>query len=186
LSPENVRIIKPYVGGGFGGKSASRQAVEAAPLAKLTGKPVEVVWDRSEEFFYDTFRPAAVVKIPAGMSDPGKLTFWDFKVYGAGDRGAKQFYDIPEPAHRIVRRLGWRKSARSASLRGGSLAGSFGQYEHVRPRVAHRHPRRQAGVDPVEFRLRHLTDKRMRTTLQAAMEQFGWSRRAHPADAAWA
>src|SRR5208283_5135611 len=60
LAPENVRIITPYIGGGFGGKSMSRQAVEAAQLAKLTGKPVQVVWDRSEEFFFDTFRPAAV------------------------------------------------------------------------------------------------------------------------------
>ena len=63
FAPENVRVITPYVGGGFGGKSASRQAVEAARLAKITGKPVQVVWDRAEEFFYDTFRPAAVVKI---------------------------------------------------------------------------------------------------------------------------
>ena len=63
VAPEKVRVIVPYVGGGFGGKSASRQAIEAARLAKLTGKPVQVVWDRSEEFFFDTFRPAAVVKI---------------------------------------------------------------------------------------------------------------------------
>jgi len=60
---QNVRIVTPYVGGGFGGKTLARQAVEAARLAKIVGKPVQVVWDRTEEFFYDTFRPAAVVKI---------------------------------------------------------------------------------------------------------------------------
>jgi isoquinoline 1-oxidoreductase len=37
--------------------------VEAARLAKLTGKPVQVAWTREEEFFFDAFRPAAVVKI---------------------------------------------------------------------------------------------------------------------------
>ncbi len=62
LTPQDVRIIVPFVGGGFGGKSPARQAIEAARLAKLVGRPVQVVWDRREEFFYDTFRPAAVVK----------------------------------------------------------------------------------------------------------------------------
>ena len=42
-APSKVRVITPYVGGGFGGKSASRQAVEAARLATLAGKPVRVV-----------------------------------------------------------------------------------------------------------------------------------------------
>ncbi|HKB55636.1 MAG TPA: molybdopterin cofactor-binding domain-containing protein, partial [Ramlibacter sp.] len=83
LTPEKVRVITPFVGGGFGGKSASRQAIEAARLAKSTGVPVQVVWDRAEEFFYDTFRPAAVVKIRSGLSGAGRITSWDFKVYGA-------------------------------------------------------------------------------------------------------
>ena len=39
---EKVRVIVPFVGGGFGGKSANHQAVEAAKLAKLSGKPVMV------------------------------------------------------------------------------------------------------------------------------------------------
>ena len=66
MPQENVHVITPYVGGGFGGKSGAPQAVEAARLAKVTGKPVQLVWDRSEEFFFDTFRPAAVVKIRSG------------------------------------------------------------------------------------------------------------------------
>ena len=39
---EKVRVIVPFVGGGFGGKSSYYQAVEAAKLAKLAGKPVMV------------------------------------------------------------------------------------------------------------------------------------------------
>jgi isoquinoline 1-oxidoreductase len=62
LPPEKVRVVTPYVGGGFGGKSASRQAIEAARLAVLTGKPVRVVFSREEEFFYDTFRPASMMR----------------------------------------------------------------------------------------------------------------------------
>ncbi|MEK6572382.1 MAG: molybdopterin cofactor-binding domain-containing protein, partial [Bacteroidota bacterium] len=66
--PENVRVISPFVGGGFGGKTRNLQAAEAARLAKLSGKPVQVAWTRKEEFFYDSFRPAAVVKIKSGIT----------------------------------------------------------------------------------------------------------------------
>jgi isoquinoline 1-oxidoreductase len=174
LAPENVRVITPYVGGGFGGKSASRQAVEAARLTKLVGKPVQVVWDRSEEFFFDTFRPAAVVKIRAGLDNAGKMILWDFKVFCAGDREAKQFYDIPN--QRTVSSGGWG---------GGNPAGlhpfavgpwrapsvntnTFARESHIDILAC------KAGVDPVEFRLKQLTDKRMRVVLQAAAKQFGW------------
>ncbi|HJW11120.1 MAG TPA: molybdopterin cofactor-binding domain-containing protein, partial [Albitalea sp.] len=58
LDPQNVRVITPYLGGGFGGKSADAQAVEAARLAQIAGRPVQVAWTRAEEFFNDTFDPA--------------------------------------------------------------------------------------------------------------------------------
>jgi isoquinoline 1-oxidoreductase len=69
---KNVRVITTFVGGGFGGKNFDREAVEAARLAKLTGKPVQVAWSRAEEFFYDTFRPAAVVTIKSSMEGGGE------------------------------------------------------------------------------------------------------------------
>ena len=106
LAPQNVRVIASYVGGGFGGKSAGAQAIEAARLAKATGKPVQVVWNRAEEFFYDTFRPAAVVKIRSGLTSAGKIALWDYKVWGAGEREAKSYYDIPH--QRALSAGGWQ------------------------------------------------------------------------------
>ena len=95
LPLESVRVITPYLGGGFGGKGVSPQAVEAARLSKLAGKPVMLAWGREEEFFYDTFSPAAVVKIRSGIEDTGRMVFWDYKVYFAGRRGCENFYEIP-------------------------------------------------------------------------------------------
>ncbi len=106
---ERVRVITPFVGGGFGGKTNNQEAVEAARLAKAAGKPVQVMWSREEEFFYDTFRPAAVVKIASGVDAAGKLAFWDYDVYFAGERGAEQFYTVPN--HRTA-------SAAAADLAG--------------------------------------------------------------------
>lgn len=174
ISPEDVRVITPYVGGGFGGKSASRQAIEAARLSKITGKPVQVVWHRDEEFFYDTFRPAAVVRIRAGLNDVGKLTLWDFKVWCAGDREAKQFYDIPH--QRTTSSGGWGGSPSGlhpfavGPWRAPSVnTNTFARELHI-DMLANK-----AGIDPVDFRLKNLSDKRMRTVLEAAAKQFGWS-----------
>jgi isoquinoline 1-oxidoreductase len=174
LPPEKVRVITPYVGGGFGGKSASRQAVEAARLAQITGKPVQVVFDRAEEFFFDTFRPAAVVTILSGLTGAGKIPVWDYKVYCAGDREAKQFYDIPH--QRTVSAGGW-SGASTPGLHPFAIGPwrapsvnthTFARESHIDILAD------KAGVDPVEFRLRHLTDKRMRRVIEAAAKQFGW------------
>ncbi len=174
VAPQNVRIITPYVGGGFGGKSASRQAVEAALLAKSTGKPVQVVWDRAEEFFFDTFRPAAVVKIRSGLDAAGKIAFWDYSVYCAGDREAKVFYDIPH--QRTVSAGGWwgdnppgLHPFAVGPWRAPSVnTNTFARESHIDILAA------KAGVDPLEFRLSHLSDGRMRRVLEAVAKQFGW------------
>ena len=115
LDPTNVRVITPYVGGGFGGKSAGRQAEEAARLAKVTGRPVQVAFTRAEEFFYDTFDPAAVVKIASAVDEAGRITLWDYDVYFAGDRAAELFYDVPERTPARLRRRGAAAPACTAS-----------------------------------------------------------------------
>jgi isoquinoline 1-oxidoreductase len=174
LPADKVRVVTPYVGGGFGGKSASRQAVEAARLAVLTGKPVRVIFSREEEFFYDTFRPASLIRIRAGLNASKAIALWDYKVYCAGERGAAQFYVIPN--HRTAWTGGW--SGNSGALHPfavgpwrapGASSNAFGRESHIDVLAA------KAGVDPVEFRLKHLTDQRMLRVLNAAAKKFGWT-----------
>jgi isoquinoline 1-oxidoreductase len=180
FAPENVRIITPYVGGGFGGKTSARQAVEAARLAKIVGKPVQVVWDRAEEFFYDTFRPAAVVKIRSGLTSAGKICLWDYTVYCAGDREAKQFYDVPH--QRTVSAGGWQGGNPEGlhpfgigPWRAPSVnTNTFARESHIDVMAA------KAGVDPLEFRLNNLADQRMLRALKAAADKFGWTPKRAP------
>ena len=105
--------MTPYVGGGFGGKSSGRQSEEAARLAKITGRPVQVAFTRAEEFFYDTFDPACVVKIASAVDGEGKITLWDYDVYFAGDRAAELFYDVPNTRMRVFG--GWRGAGRTST-----------------------------------------------------------------------
>ncbi len=174
FSPQNVRVIAPFVGGGFGGKTQNSQAVEAARLAKLVGKPVQVCRTRQEEFFYDTFRPAAIIKLDSGIDSAGKITFWDYEVFYAGSRGAGQFYAVPH--HRTTARgAGWtgppgsHPFATGAWRAPGNSSNTFARESQIDLMAA------AAGIDPVEFRLNNLADKRMIRALKAAAERFGWT-----------
>jgi nicotinate dehydrogenase subunit B len=171
---EKVRVITPFVGGGFGGKTNNQEAVEAARLAKLAGKPVQVMWSREEEFFYDTFRPAAVVKINSGVDAAGKMAFWDYDVYFAGERGAAQFYTVPN--HRTASRgsgFGGPASAHpfatGAWRAPGNNTNTFARESQIEMMAA------GAGIDPVQFRLNNLSDPRMIRVLKTAADKFGWT-----------
>jgi nicotinate dehydrogenase subunit B len=173
---QNVRVITPFVGCGFGGKNQGQQIVEAARLAKLSGKPVQVAWSRKEEFFYDTFRPAAVIHIRSGLNSSNQVVFWEYYNYFAGSRSSEPFYNIPH--HRVLSYGGWggRGSAGSVhpfgvgAWRGpGSNTNVFAIESQIDIMAE------AAGMDPLEFRLHNLTDERMKRVLRAAAEKFGRS-----------
>ena len=172
LPPANVRVYTPFVGGGFGGKTRNIQAVQAARLSKLAGKPVQVAWTRADEFYDDSFRPAAVVKIRSGMDGAGKIVFWDYDVMFAGDRSSAQFYDIPN--HRTTSRGQWGGGAGphpfavGAWRAPGSNTNVFARESHIDIMAA------KAGADPFEFRMRNLADERMKKVLRLTAERFGW------------
>jgi isoquinoline 1-oxidoreductase len=180
--PEDVRIITPFVGGGFGGKGSGAQVAEAARLSLLAGKPVMVAWTRAEEFFYDTFRPAAVVKVLSGVDAAGRITLWDYSVYAAGSRGADVLYDV---ANRRVRAFGesgygggtehYHPFATGAWRAPGANTNRFATEQQMDTMAA------AAGMDPLEFRLRNTKDPRLLAVLRAAASAYGWRPRAFPA-----
>ncbi len=173
MPKEKVRVITPYVGGGFGGKSAGQQAVEAARLAQATGKPVMVAWDRAEEFFYDTFDPACIAQVASGCDGDGRIAFWDYEVHGTGDRGADLFYDV---ANVEVRTHGGGYGTPTAGhpfatgpwRAPGANMNVFAMESQIDRMAA------ALRLDPLELRLRNLKDARMRRVLQAAADAFGW------------
>ena len=85
--------------------------------------------------FLRPFRPAAVVKINSGVDAAGKMAFWDYDVYFAGERGAQQFYSVPNHRTASARLRFWRTGER-ASVCHHPLACARQQHQHVRPRIA--------------------------------------------------
>ncbi len=173
LPADKVRIVSRYVGGGFGGKTEADQGVEAARLARIAGKPVQVVWNRQEEFFYDRFRPAASMTIRAGVAN-GKIVLWDSQIVGAGDREVVPFYDIP---HRRVTSAGGWMGGNPPGMNPFEVGAwraptvnsvTFARESHIDALAA------KAGMDPLEFRLNNLTHARVRRVLEMAAKRFGW------------
>jgi nicotinate dehydrogenase subunit B len=172
LPAEKVRVITPFVGGGFGGKGEYQQGIEAAKLAKLAGKPVMLVWTRDEEFFYDTFHPAGVIKIKSGIDKTGMIKLWDYSIYYSGTRGADAIYDIPNtkfthydqkkgsPAVHQFGTGAWRAPNNNTN--------TFAREVQIDIMAA------AAGIDPLEFRRKNLKDVHILDCLKAVAEKFGY------------
>lgn len=165
-----ARLITPYVGGAFGGKISSPHVPEAVRLAQAAGQPVSLAWTREEEFTYDAFQCPSIIKIRSGLNAEGQITFWDNQVYYVDQRGAGFFYNAPNHRTRIygtyTNALPFAGGAWRAP---GNSANTFARESHIDVLAS------AAGLDPLEFRLKHLTDARMRGLLQKAAETFGWT-----------
>lgn len=164
---EKVRVITPFIGGGFGGKASSPQALEAALLARKAGCPVQVMYTRREEFATDAFRPAAVVRIATGLDGKGRIVSWDQTIYQAGARGAEMLYDVAD--YRISSCESTRSPLETGPWRApGNNTNTFARESQIDVVAAH------LGVDPLAYRLAHTSNKRLLSTLHAAAKHFGW------------
>jgi isoquinoline 1-oxidoreductase len=184
LDRPQIRVITPYVGGAFGGKAAAnRQAEEAARLAQITGRPVQVVFTRAEEFFHDALDPAGIVKIASAVSEDGRITLWDYDVYFAGDRAAELFYDVPHARRRVFDGRGAEGSVHRFATGPWRAPGAglnvWARESQIDVMAA------ALRLDPLEFRLRNTTDERMRRCLQEAARKFGWTPAPGPSGRGW-
>lgn len=167
IPEEKVRVITPFVGGGFGGKKSGQQISEAVKLSKITGHPVQLAWTRREEFFYDAFRPAALVQLKSGLDAEGQITFWECDILFTGSRSSEPIYNIPH--FRIkTRSTGSVHPFSTGAWRGpGSNTNVFAMESHTDMLA------QAAGMDPLLFRMHNLNDERMIRVLKTAAGKFG-------------
>ncbi|WCJ60407.1 molybdopterin-dependent oxidoreductase [Fontisphaera persica] len=169
LPTENVRVIVPDFGGGFGGKHTAEAAIEAARLAQAAGKPVLVHWTREEEFTWAYFRPAAVIDIEASLNEEGRLTSWYFLNINSGAAAVDTPYRAGNARSRF---LNSNSPLRQGSYRTlAATANNFAREAFMDELAA------LAGRDPLEFRLAHLENERIRNVLQEAARRFNWQER---------
>jgi len=169
LGENQVRVLMPDMGSGYGGKHTGEVALEAARLARAAGAPVKRVWTREEEFTWAYFRPAGVIDIKGGVTADGTLTAWEFHNYNSGGSGIGTPYTVP---NRHIQFHPCDSPLRQGSYRGLAATANFFARESHMDDLA-----RAAKMDPLEFRLKNLSDARLKGVFQAAADKFGWSAR---------
>ncbi len=169
IDSQQVRVIMPDMGGGFGGKHTGESAVEAARLAKAAGRPVSLRWTREEEFTWAYFRPAGVIEIQAGLDAKGSIVAWDFTNINSGGAAIASPYEIPS---KRTQSIGSDPPLRQGSYRClAATANNFARESFMDELAA------AAGADPLAFRLAHIKDTRLRAVLETAAKRFGLSER---------
>lgn len=166
IPPARVRVIVPDTGGGFGGKHSGEVAVEAARLSLAAKKPVSVRWSREDEFTWAYFRPAGVIDVAGGLDDKGALVGWEQVNFNSGASALATPYQIPNVATEFK---SCDQPLRSGSYRAlASTANVFARESFMDELAA------ASEVNPLEFRLRHLTNERLRAVLITATDRFDW------------
>jgi isoquinoline 1-oxidoreductase len=176
IDPAVVRVIVPDFGGGFGGKHGSAVALEAARLSRAAGRPVRVQWSRRDEFTAGYLRPAAIIDIASGADAAGTLTAWSHANVNSPTPGLLTPYRVPHRRHS-------HQPARSPLAQGSyralaATANNFARESHLDEVAA------AVGADPVEFRMRHLSDEQLQAVLEAAAAEIGWPGDSGPAGSA--
>ena len=82
LKPSEVFIHTTMLGGGFGRRLAQDYVREAVLLAKISGKPVKVVWSREDDMQQSPYRPASLHKLRGAIDNQGKLVAWEHHMAG--------------------------------------------------------------------------------------------------------
>ena len=172
----------------------------------IPGRPIRLQWMREQEMGWEPFGPAMSSSVTGALDDQGKIVSWTYEVWsnthstrpagppgnllaaqylakpfmppppkeipmpeGGGDRNAIPIYAIPN-AH-VVDHFIPQMPLRVSALRGlGAYLNVFA-IESFMDELAE-----AAKADPVEFRLRHLTDLRARDVINKAAQEFGWKK----------
>ncbi|MPZ77401.1 MAG: molybdopterin-dependent oxidoreductase [Deltaproteobacteria bacterium] len=210
IPERNVRVIYHEASGSYGRMSTDDGAEDAALLSRAIGAPVRVQWSRQDEHGWEPKGPAQLDEVKAAVDADGKLVAWDFVDYGQpwtasgstpllaslqvgikptnpggpnGTQGAGEIYSIANQKI-VAEHINWHFPEpiplRTSNLRApGDVARCFAS-ESLLDEIA-----ADLKIDPVEFRLRHLTgNKRGAECLQAAADKMKWQARPSPAPAA--
>src|SRR4029078_2217221 len=132
-------------------------------------KPVHLQWTRAEEFTWAYFRPSALIKAEASVDSNGKISTWYYTSINAAQAELRTPYKVGSAQEQSVQAA---SPLRHGSYRGlGSTGHTFARECFMDELAA------AAGKNPLEFRLAHLDNERIRAVLELAASKFDWANR---------
>jgi isoquinoline 1-oxidoreductase beta subunit len=192
IKPEAIKLNTMWAGGSFGRRAIADAhfVAEACAIAKAYGKPqpIKVIWTRDDDIKGGYYRPAYMHRVKAGLDKDGMIVAWQHRIVGQSIATGTPFegmivkngidgtsvegannlpYAIPNLTVDLHTTKGgvpvlWWRSVGSTHT-GHST-------EHMMDLLA-----KEAGKDPVAFRLAHLKDKpRHAAALKLAADKAGW------------
>jgi nicotinate dehydrogenase subunit B len=191
-----VDVVRMEAAGCYGRNGADDVAADAALLARAVGMPVRVQLTREQEHAWEPKGAAQLMEIDGGLMADGSIAAYDFETsypsngaptlallltrtiepvaqaYEMGDRTARPPYSYDNLRVKVN---DMAPIVRASWLRGVSaLPSSFAHESYIDELAT------AAGVDPVQFRLRHLEDPRAVELVQATAQKAGWRMRTGP------
>jgi CO/xanthine dehydrogenase Mo-binding subunit len=200
LPEENVRLIYLDGSGCYGMNGHEDAAADAAILSRAVGRPVRVQWSRADELGWDPKGPPQLLDISGAVDASGRITAWRTEmwlpqstrglpdipllapaaagldsVHGLQPGLISQNADPPYAADHVEVLAHWLKDAplRPAPIRSPGKPANCFAVESFTDMLAD-----AAGLDPVEFRLRHLTDPRGIEVIKRAATLMNWQPRS--------
>ena len=193
LKPEQVHVVAPFMGGGFGvGLRPQYQLFLAAIAAKMVDRPVKVVITRQQMFSHQ-YRPNVIYDIAIAADQAGRLQAIRSDCVGATSRFETFAENIVDWCARGYRcdnvaldyRVAPVDTYTPGSMRAPGAATALNLFEIAMDELAY-----EVGIDPLELRLvnytskdeisgQPFTSKALDKAYAEGAERFGWSKRVH-------
>ena len=169
LSKNQVNIHSTFLGGGFGRRLETDYVADAVELARITGKPVQVLWSRGDDMQHGFYRPAHVAVCQAALDQRGWPTAWWQRSVGhdMALTSTEVPYTIPNYTEE---QLAVASPLPVGAWRSVAPGQNAFVVESFIDELAH-----AAGMDPLEYRLELLQHSpRSQAVLQLAADKARW------------
>lgn len=193
IAPENVQVVSPYIGGGFGSKLFLRaDALLAALGARAVGRPVKVALARPQIPNNTTHRPATIQRLRIGATKDGVIQAIGHDVW-AGDLPGGDVESAGLQTRLLYAGKNRKTTHRLAELdlpEGNAMRAPGEAVGLLALEVAMDELAEACGVDPVELRIKNdiqfdpeagpkrpFSSRKLIECLQQGAERFGWSKR---------
>jgi isoquinoline 1-oxidoreductase beta subunit len=193
VSPAKIIVHTTLSGGAFGRRAELDVPLQAAEIAQKIGVPIKLIWSREEDMQHGWYRPAAAIKLAAGVDEGGNPIAWRFETacasiaewsqYGAGrlpagavdTRGLMGFVGRTAPAYALAApKFAWTRADAGVPVtiwRSVGLSQNVFALESFIDELA-----TQVGRDPIAYRRQMLAgNARALRVFDVALERAGWN-----------